>query len=145
MSNQHYTPKVGIGVIIVNSDGRILVGKRINSHAPYYSIPGGHVEIGETFEDCAVREAKEETDLDIKNPEIIAVTNNLETYRNEGLHYVSIAMLATNFSGELKIMEPEKCGEWLWVDPNNLPMPHFDASRMAVECYLENVFYKKFE
>lgn len=145
MSNQENKPGACLGIIIVNHDGKILVGKRKNSHAPYYSIPGGHLEPGETFEAGAIREIKEETDLDIIDPKVIAVTNNLETYHAEGLHNISIALLAKDFSGKLKNMEPDKCAEWLWVDPKNLPLPHFDASRMAVACYLKNVFYKKFD
>ena len=49
-------PKVGLGVIIVNKDGNILIGKRKGSHAQKYSIPGGHLEIGETFEQGTIRE-----------------------------------------------------------------------------------------
>ena len=62
------TPMVGIGIIIVNEHNQILIGKRKNSHAPYYSIPGGHMEVGETFRQCAIREVKEETNLTIYNP-----------------------------------------------------------------------------
>ena len=142
---KEHKPRVGLGIIIVNHDGKILIGKRKGSHAPYYSIPGGHLELGETFEEGAIRETKEETDLDIIDPKVIAVTNNLETYRNEGLHFISIVLLAENFSGDLKIMEPEKHDELLWADPKKLPMPHFDASQRGVICYLENKFYKKFE
>lgn len=145
MSDEKNRPRVGLGIIIVNSEGKILIGKRQNSHAPYYSIPGGHLELGETFEQGAIREVKEETDLDIDDVQVIAVTNNLETYRQASLHYISIALLTKKFSGELKNMEPEKCAEWLWVDPLNLLQPHFDASQMAVACYLEGKFYKKFE
>jgi len=145
MPNQKNRPRIGLGVVIINHDGKILIGKRKSSHAPYYSIPGGHLDPGETFEIGAIRETKEETNLDIKNPKVIAVTNNLETYRGEGLHYISIILLVQDFSGELKIMEPEKCTEWSWVDPKNLPMPHFNASQMGIACYLEKKFYKKFE
>jgi 8-oxo-dGTP diphosphatase len=145
MSELRDRPRIGLGVIIVDQDGKILIGKRKGSHAPYYSIPGGNLELGETFEEGSKREIKEETDLDINNPEVIAVTNNLATYRSEGLHYISIITLVNNFSGELKIMEPEKCAGWLWVDPKNLPIPHFEASQMAITCYLEKRFYKKFE
>lgn len=134
-------PRVGLGVVIVNHEGKVLIGKRKGNHAPYYSIPGGNLELGETFEAGAIREIKEETDLDIQKPEVIAVTNNLETYRSEGLHYLSIILLVRDFSGELKIMEPEKCNEWLWVDPQNLPQPHFEASQMGIKCYLEKKFY----
>jgi mutator protein MutT len=135
-------PKVGLGIIIVNDEGKILVGKRKGSHAQKYSIPGGHLDLGETFETCAIREIKEETDLDIKEPKVIAVTNNLETYREEGKHYISIVLVVNTFSGDLKLMEPDKCEEWMWVDPKNLPMPHFDASKLGVECYLKHSFYE---
>ena len=85
-------PKVGVGVIVVNDSGRVLVGKRRGGHAPYYSIPGGHLELGESFEIAAIREIKEETDLDIENPKVIAVTNNLETFSLEGIHYISVIL-----------------------------------------------------
>lgn len=135
-------PKVGLGIIIVNSDGKILVGKRIGGHAQKYSIPGGHLDLGETFELGAIREAKEETNLDLENPRVIAITNNLETYREEGKHYISVILLANKYSRDLKNMEPNKCGGWLWADPRNLPEPHFDASRLAVACYLNKSVYE---
>ena len=135
-------PKVGLGIIIVNKDGYILVGKRKGSHAQKYSIPGGSLDLGETFEKGAVRETKEETNLDIFEPKVIAVSNNLETFHEEGKHYVSILLLVKKFSGELKNMEPDKCENWSWVDPNKLPEPHFDASRLGVLCFLKNSFYE---
>lgn len=138
----HIHPTVGLGIILVNDDGKILIGKRTGSHAKKYSIPGGHLETGETFEAGAIREIKEETNLDIRDPKVIAVTNNLETYRNEGKHYVSVVLLARKFSGALKNMEPDKCEEWLWVDPKGLPEPHFDASSLAVKCFLTGSVYE---
>lgn len=142
MLDQKNRTRVWLGVVIVNKDKQILVGKRKGGHEPYFSIPGGNLEVGESFEEAAVREIKEETSLDIKNPKVIAVTNNLETYHKEGLHYISIILLVQEFSGDIKIMEPEKCEQWLWSDPNNLPTPHFSASAMGVNCYLNNIFYK---
>ena len=53
-------PQVGIGIIVVNAEGKILVHKRKGNHAPFYSIFGGHVKIGESFEQAAIREAQEE-------------------------------------------------------------------------------------
>lgn len=137
--------KVGLGVIIRNKEGQILIGKRTGSHAQKYSIPGGGLHIGETFEEGATREAKEETDLNIQNPKVIAVTNNLETFKEEQIHFISIVLLTTRFFGDLKIMEPDKCKKWLWCDPANLPKPHFDASSQAVDCYLKELFYKKYK
>jgi 8-oxo-dGTP diphosphatase len=60
-------PKVGVGVFIIK-DKKILMGKRINSHGEgTWSLPGGHLEFFETFEDCAKREVMEETGLKISN------------------------------------------------------------------------------
>ncbi|MCP4954022.1 nucleotide triphosphate diphosphatase NUDT15 [Photobacterium aquimaris] len=134
------TPMVGIGIIIINQQGQILIGKRKNSHAPYYSIPGGHMELGETFSQCAIREVEEETGLTIDEPQVIAVTNNLATYHESGKHYISVALLATKFSGELTLKEPDKCEGWLWVDPTQVPSPQFDASEQSIQCYLEQRF-----
>ena len=39
--------QVGVGIIVVNHQGHILVGERCGQHAPYWSIPGGHLEAGE--------------------------------------------------------------------------------------------------
>lgn len=136
-------PKVGIGVILLNNEGNILIGKRKGSHAPYYSIPGGHLEMGESFEEAAIKEILEETGMQITNPQVINVTNNLRTYEQEGIHFISVNLLVKEFEGSPKIMEPDKCESWEWMDPKNLPQPHFDASEFAVECFLKNEFYKK--
>lgn len=133
------SPRVGLGVIIVNEEGKILVGKRRGSHAPYYSIPGGALELGESFEDGAKREVAEETGLVINNPKVVAVVNNLETYRSEGVHFVSAILLAESYEGTPKLVEPEKCEEWLWCDPANLPEPHFYASRVGIECWQKGI------
>lgn len=134
-------PGVGIGIIIQNEKGEILVGKRTGSHAPFYSIPGGHLELGETFEEAAIKEVKEETGLTLLHPKVLGVTNNLRTYARENKHYVSIILLATDFEGEARVMEPQKCESWFWCLPANIPKPHFDASEFAVECWLKNQFY----
>ena len=71
----------------------------------------------------------------------MALTNNLETFRSEGIHFISVILIAKEFEGTPTILEPAKCEELLWVDPSQLPTPHFDASRLAVDCYLNNQFY----
>lgn len=87
-------PRVGVGVILTNAQGQVLLGKRKGSHAPYWSIPGGHLELGESFESAAIREVAEETGLEIHGPEVVAVTNNLETWCESGLHYITVTLHA---------------------------------------------------
>ena len=135
--------RAGVGVVIKNSEGRVLVGRRITEHAPYYSIPGGHLEEGESFEECGIREICEETGIiiDPENINVIGITNDLETFRESGRHYISVILYTESFTGEPELKEPDKCEGWIWADPGNLPQPHFEASRKGIACMLEGLFY----
>ncbi|RKF13114.1 NUDIX domain-containing protein [Alginatibacterium sediminis] len=134
-------PRIGVGVIILNHEGKLLVGKRRGSHAPYWSIPGGHLDLGESFESAAIRELKEETGLDIQDPIVISVSNNQQTYEQEGYHSISVILHAKHNGAEPQLLEPEKCEQWRWVNMNALPQPHFEASDSAVRNYLAQRFY----
>ncbi|MGY0161851.1 nucleotide triphosphate diphosphatase NUDT15 [Edwardsiella tarda] len=134
---------VGVGVIIVNADGQILMGKRCGSHAPYWSIPGGHVEAGESFEQAAIREVAEECALQIATPHFVGVTNNLQTWRDEGVHTVSIIMqVAAPSMGEAQRCEPHKCEGWQWCDPRQLPQPCFEACSQGIALWLTQQHYQ---
>ena len=122
-NNQKFRPEVGIGVCVIK-DGKVLLGKRKNSHGGgSWSFPGGHLEMYETWEDCAKREVLEETDLRIKNTKFAGVTNDF--FPEEDKHYVTLFIIAYYDSGELKTMEPEKCSDWNWFSWENLPQPLF--------------------
>jgi hypothetical protein len=59
-------------------DGLVLLGRRIGSHgAGSWALPGGHLEFGETVEQCAAREVLEETGLDIQVVARGPYTNNM--------------------------------------------------------------------
>ena len=116
-------PKVGVGVII-RQNGRVLLGKRKNAHGEgSWAFPGGHLEFGESWEDCARRETVEEIGLNIDNISFGFVTNDI--FEKEGKHYITIFMLADISSGVLKTMEPDKCERWEWFDWDDLPRPLF--------------------
>ncbi len=112
-------PLVGLGVFVVHDD-KILLGKRKNAHGQgYWGPPGGHLEFGESFEDCSIREVFEETSLTIKNITLFDVTNDI--FVQENRHYVSLFMRADLAGGMLTCMEPEKCEHWQWFALDNLP------------------------
>lgn len=116
-------PKVGIGVI-VKKDSKILLGKRTNAHGEgTWSFPGGHLEFGESWEECARREVMEETNLAIKNIKYHAATNDI--FQDEQKHYITIFMESDYASGELTNMEPHKCEKWDWFSWDNLPVNLF--------------------
>ena len=116
-------PKVGIGVVIIK-EGKVLMGKRKNAHGDgTWSFPGGHLELNESWEDCSERETLEETGVKIKNIRFGIVTNDI--FKKEEKHYITIIMLSDYDSGDVKIMEPEKCEKWEWFDWDELPKPLF--------------------
>lgn len=116
-------PKVGMGVILLR-DGKVLFGWRKASHgSESWCPPGGHLEAGESFEQCARRELLEETGLTARNLRFGAVTNDL--FREEGKHYITVYMVADWESGEPRVMEPEKASEWRWFAWDRLPEPLF--------------------
>jgi 8-oxo-dGTP diphosphatase len=115
--------EAGIGVII-KKNGKVLLGKRLNSHgAGTWSFPGGHLEVNETWEECAEREVLEEANIKISNLKFADVTNDI--FIKEKKHYITIFMVAEYNSGSLRINEPGKCEEWAWFNWNDLPEPLF--------------------
>ena len=113
-------PKVGVGVYIFNDNGEILLGRRKNAHgAGDWCPPGGHLEFGESFEDCAKREAMEEANINIKGVAFVGITNDI--FAEENKHYITIALTARWDSGEVNLNEPHKCEEWKWFKWSNFP------------------------
>ncbi|MET1033236.1 MAG: NUDIX domain-containing protein [Candidatus Saccharimonadales bacterium] len=117
------TVRVGIGVFVFR-DGAFLMQQRQGAHgAGTWSVPGGHLEFGESFEDTARREVMEETGLTIKNVRFGAVTN--DNFTSEGKHYVTVWMLSDWESGTESITEPDKCLKQAWHTFDSLPAPLF--------------------
>lgn len=116
-------PKVGLGVII-SKDGKVLLGKRKNAHGHgTWGFPGGHLEFGETFAECAYRETLEEAGIQISEPQFVTATNDI--ILDEDKHYVTIYLKAEYLGGELKNLEPHKLEGWQWFAWEQLPEPLF--------------------
>src|ERR1044072_5406670 len=127
-------PRVGLGILIFNEKGKIFFIHRISKHANgTWAPPGGYLEFGETFEEGAKREVKEEfdLDLDVEDLKVIGVTNNV--YKEEGKQIVGILLRAGKFKGEPKLMEPDKHSEFGWFDLANLPEPIMPPMRQYID------------
>lgn len=115
-------PRIGVGVFI-RKEGKFLIGKRKGAHGGgVWQLAGGHLEPGESFEECAAREAFEETGVEIKNIQHLATTNDVF---EEGKHYITIFMVSDYKSGEVRVCEPDKCEGWEWVEWESMPRPVF--------------------
>src|SRR6516225_6793479 len=104
-------PTVGVGVMVLKN-GKVLIGKRKGSHGEgQWAWPGGHLEYMESFVDCAKREVREETGIEINNVRFLRLMN-LKKYAPR--HYVDVGLIADWQSGEPRVMEPEKIEAWEW-------------------------------
>lgn len=110
--------------VIIKKDDDVLLGKRRGAHGEgTWSFPGGHLEFGESPEECAERETLEEVNLQIKNIQRSVFTNDF--FEKEHKHYITLFMTSEYSSGDVEVMEPDKCEEWRWFKWNNLPQPLF--------------------
>jgi len=96
------SPLVGVGAIIIEDD-RVLLVKR--GHPPLageWSIPGGVLEVGETLREAAIREAMEETGLEVEPSDLLGVYERVLRDADERTlyHYVLIDFLCSRISGE---------------------------------------------
>ncbi len=136
--NQANKPKVGVGVMILKN-GKVLLGKRKGSHGEgEYAFPGGHLEYMESFENCAKREVKEESDIEIKDITFQFLAN---VTKYDPKHYVHIGLLAKWQSGQPKVLEPHKLDSWDWYDLDDLPQPIFEMCKLAIDSYQKGEIY----
>lgn len=135
-------PKVGIGVLIENNEGQILLGLRKGSHGSgEWSFPGGHLEFGEKIFECAKREVKEETDLIVEEFELISVADEMRYIESDGKHYLNIGVKAIYRGGDPKVMEPEKCETWKWFNFEEIPKKLYAGTELVLNNFKENKIY----
>lgn len=112
-------PNVTADMLIPNEKGEILLIRRLND--PYkecYALPGGFLEVHqETVEECALREAREETGLTVVIDRLIGVYSHPK--RDPRWHNVTVAYLAKPITLQQasQAQAGDDAGEVLWVDP----------------------------
>lgn len=115
-------PKVGIVAVILR-ETRVLLGLRKGKHADgTWGFPGGHLEGGESFECCAIRETEEETGIILPAVKFWTVVNTI--FHAEKRHYAVVFLTADMPAGqEARVIEPDKCARWGWFPWTDLPAP----------------------
>ena len=142
MSNKKH-PKVGIG-IMVKKGNKVLMGLRKGAHGSgSWCFPGGHQDFGETMEECAKRELREETGINAKKLKLISIADEMRYIKSDGKQFVNVGFLAQDSDGEPQVMEPEKCIEWKWFDLDQLPENLFETTGLILKNYLTKKIYQK--
>lgn len=119
-----YTPKIAVFSALFNEADEILLLRRRGTPwlEGYYDLPAGHVEIGETLYEGAIRETLEETGIELRAGDLDLV----HIYQNDNHPqnpYIGFVFQALRWHGIPDIREPAKCSHMDFFKPNSLPSP----------------------
>lgn len=132
-------PEPVVGAFIINNEGKIFLMKS-KKWSDKYVIPGGHIEIGETIEEALHREIKEETNLDIENPEFICLwefIDGKEFYDKR--HMLFLNYLVKSTSSEVSLNDEGQ--EYVWVTKiEAMELPLESYTKMTLEKYSTKIF-----
>ena len=112
------TPKLMVDVVITAERGVVLIRRGSEPFRGRWALPGGFVEVGETVEEAADREAAEETGLAVEVARLVGVYSDPE--RDPRGHNVSVAFIARVLSGELSA--DTDASEVAVVDPDSVEL-----------------------
>jgi 8-oxo-dGTP diphosphatase len=143
--------RAGVGVLLVREESgvrKVLLGHRHEdpekassalNGAGTWTCPGGKMDFGDGFEEGAARELLEETGIVVEPSDFSFAS--LSNERVPTAQFVTTCWLATKFTGEPRVMEPDEITEWAWFDINNLPEPMYLPSLHAIENYRSGKVY----
>ncbi len=122
-------PKVGVGVVFLR-EGTVFLAKRRGAHGEAtWGSAGGNLEMGESLEGCARREALEELGVRVGELRFLCVSNIIAY----GRHYVDIEFLGDIGDQEPRLLEPHAFSESGWFSLDALPEPIFAAMGYALD------------
>lgn len=127
-------PGIPTGVhVLLERDGRVLMMRRANTgfFDGRFSLPGGHVEPGESLRDAAVRELAEEIGVRVRPGTLDAIG---VVHRLSDTNRIDFFLRARTWDGEPQIREPDKCDAMDWFGRDALPDSTVDYVRRALAC-----------
>lgn len=132
-------PEATVGALVVNGKGEVLI-VRSNKWGRQYTVPGGHIELGERAEDAIKREVKEETGLDTEPAKMLIVQQAIyPRYYHKHEHYIFMDYVCRAESSEVKL-DGRELQDHMWVKPEDaLKLDLEEFTRNFVLRYLEEL------
>ena len=119
-------------------DGKVFLAQRQGAHGEAtWASAGGHLEMGETLEECARREAQEELGVRVGTLRFLCVSNIIAY----GRHYVDFEFLGDIGDQEPELAEPQAFSQLGWFPLDDLPQPIFEAMRYALDSLRTGQYY----
>ncbi|MCC4114608.1 NUDIX hydrolase [Aromatoleum toluclasticum] len=109
-----HKPAPVVLAVIEHAEQLVLIRRNLDPLAGYWAPPGGYVELGESLEGAVVREAREETGLEV------AVDGLIGVYSQTGVRAVILAFRAHSVAGEP--VAGDDAGEVALIAPGQLPI-----------------------
>jgi 8-oxo-dGTP diphosphatase len=108
-------PVVGVGALIQDGDRYLLIKRAAEPDAGLWSVPGGLVEVGEKAEEAAVREAREETGLDVEVVKLLGVVDKIVRDEDSQIkfHFVIVDFLVKPKGGSLQAASDALEARWV--------------------------------
>ena len=132
-------PEPTVGALIVNKEGKILLTK---SHKWFnkYTLPGGHIEVGETMKEAVIREVKEEVGLDVEVGDMLLMQEAIfaeEFWKRK--HFIFFDFLCKSKDQPVKL-DGNELQEYLWEYPGAAFKLNLDSfTRKTLEKYLQRI------
>ncbi|MCG9780665.1 NUDIX hydrolase [Photobacterium damselae] len=132
-------------VLLKDPNGKILLIQRSGTgwKDGYYSLPAGRLEKGETLISAAVRELKEEVDIDCVEGDL-NLSHVLHARNENEIEWLGFFYTLTKWSGEPKICEPDKHNSLKWTDEFELDSNVIEYVKQAIENIRSSVSYSNF-
>jgi nucleoside triphosphatase len=132
MEKQKQYPKIVTSVLIYNDKNEIFLARGVKWENKW-TVPGGHLEWGESFEESIKREVKEETNLEIENVELLGIQEAIfpPAYHKKK-HMVFLDFCAKVLSGDV-ILNNEH-SEYKWFSLDEIP---YDELNESVKSFIE--------
>jgi len=127
------TPKLMVDVVIPSGRGIVLIRRAGDPFEGQWALPGGFVEVGETVEAAAAREAAEETGLAVELARLVGVYSDPD--RDPRGHNVSCAYLARAPGGEPSAASD--AAEVAFLDPSTVDLA-FDHDRIIADALCDS-------
>lgn len=129
-------------LVLIQND-QILLLRRFNTgyQDGKYSLVAGHLDGGETVEECIIREAKEEANIDLSQENL--QVKHIMHRKASDREYMDVYFVATMWNGNVQNVEPHKCDDLSWFPLSALPENLITEVGFALEKIQQGIFFSE--